>query len=387
MNLSNQQSFSTFTTPIIIQSMLWDFNNVFCQMLPVQYHTHWTMMGKRVNLSPDVALTDDQRRKEQLHDRFVLFDFMYLTRARNKNYFYWMAVVNAALQYSGTRDHILIHFGYSVTQSSLIQKLGSLYSFPDLVNKTTATLQQFKSFVIAVFDNSQVNNSIKHQWNSSCANMAIATCRLYVKPKIHDYIEDMDILDNEEIEITYLDQIIPSPYGMPKFKMVHWWCQQEMESETCYKFELSIDTTGARVNAYYSICQIISVSRRCKWAFPYVIESQYSYSNPEHNESLQIMKVCKKICANYQPAYETEKEGVHCSWCHQIWKMLYHYTSTWRGEMPPAQLLIPPVSPKNKTTNKGVANMIKAWWKQTQMRTPMVTQRILCSQRTMTKDS
>ena len=73
--------FSTFTTPIVTQSMLQDFKNVFRQMLPVQYHAHQTMMGKPVNLSPDAALTDDQRMMEQLHDRFVLFDFMHLARA------------------------------------------------------------------------------------------------------------------------------------------------------------------------------------------------------------------------------------------------------------------------------------------------------------------
>ena len=52
--------FSTFTSPIITQSMLSNFDNAFCQMLPVQYHTHQTMMGRPVNL--------DLRRKNELRE-------------------------------------------------------------------------------------------------------------------------------------------------------------------------------------------------------------------------------------------------------------------------------------------------------------------------------
>ena len=94
--------------------------------------------------------------------------------------------------------------------------------------------------------------------------MAIATCRMYAEPKINDYIEEMDVPDHVEIPMTYLDQVIPSPYGMPKYELVERWSQAEMESETYYEFEPSIDTTGKQVNAYYKIKRIISTTRRCK---------------------------------------------------------------------------------------------------------------------------
>ena len=60
--------FSQFTTPIITQSMLRDFESAFQQILPTQYHANQIMIGKPPRLIPDAPLTDEKRQKQQLWD-------------------------------------------------------------------------------------------------------------------------------------------------------------------------------------------------------------------------------------------------------------------------------------------------------------------------------
>ena len=103
--------FSQFTMPIITQSMLRDFDIVFQQMLPVQYHANQIMIGKPPWLIPDAPLTDEQRQKEQLWDCYTLFEFIHQSHIQNSHKFILFAVVNAAALYGSTRSHIPIYFG------------------------------------------------------------------------------------------------------------------------------------------------------------------------------------------------------------------------------------------------------------------------------------
>ena len=108
--------FSEFTTPIITKSMLRDMENTFQQMLPNQYHTYRTLIGKPVKLFRQKPFDQKQRRKEQVWDCYAFFEFIHHTRTRNSHYFIWFAVVNSAVLYGGTRSHIATHFGYNTPQ-------------------------------------------------------------------------------------------------------------------------------------------------------------------------------------------------------------------------------------------------------------------------------
>ena len=188
--------------------------NTFCQMLPEQYHAYRTLIGKPVKISRTKPLDEKQRRKEQLWDRFAFHEFLYHAQIHNSHYFIWFPVVNEAASYGGTWSHIATHFGYSTSQSTLLRKLNSLFPYSGLVLKTTTTLGRHKNFIIVVFDNSQVNIPKTFQRFGSCANMAIATCRLFAEPSTRDYIKTV-VEHDKSIGITYIDQAIPSPYGMP----------------------------------------------------------------------------------------------------------------------------------------------------------------------------
>ena len=50
--------------------------------------------------------------------------------------------------------------------------------------------------------------------------MAEATCRIFLKPMVFKYLKDIAVswADIDPLPITYIDQVIPSPYEMPAFE-------------------------------------------------------------------------------------------------------------------------------------------------------------------------
>ena len=90
----------------------------------------------------------------------------------------------------------------------------------------------------------------------------------------------------------------------------------------------------------------------------YFLLARQSFCIPQFNNAILTLSVCKKLKPNWQRTIPSEMADVHCSWYHHILKSLYSRTKVWRGEPSPAKMLIPPVSPENKTTNRGAANIV-----------------------------
>ena len=218
--------FSEYTQPIITQSMLRHMENAFRSLFPVQYHACRAMIGKQsvINIDSEETMNNDSSplniRLNQTWDRYILYLFIQQCRVRNSHYFSWFAVVNAAASYGANRLHIPVHFGFSVSFTSLCRKLNSLFTFQQVMQRTTESLNEYSNFAIAVFDNSQLNLPLKFQRYASCGNMSLATTRLFIRPTIPDYLNDI-VEDINCITIEYLDQAIPSPYGMPKFENIN----------------------------------------------------------------------------------------------------------------------------------------------------------------------
>ena len=242
-----------------------------------------------------------------------------------------------------------------------------------MVIKSKETLNQYKSFVIAIFDNSQFNINKKFQQNTTSFNMADATCRIFLKPKCFDYLKDLaeSWAALHPIPVTYCDQVIPSPYGMPAYESLpEHWTVLDIADKKFSTFEKSIGTTGEHVETYFHAKRTMSVTHQLKRIVPYSSSELFQFSIPQHNVTLLLLSVCEKLKNNWQRAIPSATANVHCSWYHHILKSTYSQTKVWRGEPKPAQLLIPAVSPENKTTNKGAANVIMSllltmeWWNQ-----------------------
>ena len=86
--------------------------------------------------------------------------------------------------------------------------------------------------------------------------------------------------------MTYIDQPIPSPYGMPKYEEIDLWSASTLNDESLMTFEECIDITGVRVDSYYCARCLISMVQRSKRLIPYSMERPYGYSCDEHNSLL-----------------------------------------------------------------------------------------------------
>ena len=95
-----------------------------------------------------------------------------------------------------------------------------MYNYAELVMKSKETLNEHKSFSIAIFDNSQFNINKKFQQHAISSNMAKATCCIFLKPTVFEYLEEIATswTEFDDICITYLDQVIPLPYDMPAYE-------------------------------------------------------------------------------------------------------------------------------------------------------------------------
>ena len=254
-----------------------------------------------------------------------------------------------------------MHFGYSIAKNTMLRCLNNLFTYPEIVIKTKESLNEFKELVIAIFNNSQFNIKRKFQRNAQSSNMAEATCRMFVEPTLPEYICDILNSWNEvgEIPITYIDQIVPSPYGMLPFETLPVdWKFNDLGNERLSTFYSDIDLSGERVKKYYKIKRVIGYTRRLKRIIPYSSSSFFQYSIPRYTDALSALCVCEKLKSNWQRTFPSDSANVHCSFYHHILKSLYKFPDVWRGTLPPAKMLIPPVSPENETTNRGAANVV-----------------------------
>ena len=128
--------------------------------------------------------------------------------------------------------------------------------------------------------------------------MAIATCRMFAEPVVHEYIDSI-ILPNKEVPITYIDQAIPSPFRMLMYEEIELWSASTLNSEHLMTFEESIDITGARVDSYYGACRLILMVQRSKRLIPFSMVRAHGYSSDEHNAMLIDLKIPSRLQPNY----------------------------------------------------------------------------------------
>ena len=129
-------------------------------------------------------------------------------------------------------------------------------------------------------------------------------------------------------------------------------------SDGLSSFNQLMDITGRRVNSYYNVKCILGYCRRLKRIVPYSADKPFPYSVKHHHSSLVTFSVCEKLKPNWQRSIPSDTANVHCSWYHHVLKSLYTHTKVWRGEPSPVKMLNHTVSPENKMTNKGAANVV-----------------------------
>ena len=186
--------------------------------------------------------------------------------------------------------------------------------------------------------------------------MSQATTRLLAEPTIPPYLPHLPD-GKPEVELTYLEQAIPSPYGMPPYELLLDIMATSFDSDDYLQFQPSIDQTGIRVDAYYEFMKILRTTRRLKHLVPFKPGHNFRFQHDEHTESMNVLQVSKKLKPNADK-HARRIAGDECTWYHHLLKIKYEHPKVWRGTLPAAKLLIPPVSPEDETTNKGAANVV-----------------------------
>ena len=131
-------------------------------------------------------------------DWFVMWNFMSLMRVRNDRCFSWWASINAAASYGAflvkSRMKILVYFGQSTVQYTLLRKIKEFLEYSHVMKQTNLTLRASGDYGVGMYDNSQCQQSIKFQPGSHSSSVTKTTSRLFIKPFIPPYLEGMSEL-------------------------------------------------------------------------------------------------------------------------------------------------------------------------------------------------
>ena len=113
-----------------------------------------------------------------------------------------------------------IFFGQSLTRPSMMRKLNSINVFHRITKLTIKTLC-ILTFAIAIFDNSQIFRLLKYQRGGHSSSATMCTSRMFILAMIPLLIELFNFpSEQNKLELVYLNQPIPSAYGMPAYEKI-----------------------------------------------------------------------------------------------------------------------------------------------------------------------
>ena len=223
------------------------------------------------------------------------------------------------------------------------------------MTKTLQCLKLSGYFGIAVFDNTQIFTSRKyHQKYGESSYVTLATSRIFIKATIPVDIE-LIIFPNDliRVKITYLDQVIPSPHGMLPFETYAildpsvYFRNDSVEGE-----DVSTDLTGKRVECYCDFVRMAYGVHRLRKLVPRFKDVGFNFQQSENVRAFEAMELSSCL---YQNNLHHDGES---SYYYRMYQFQRNTTMIWRGKSSAAELLIPPFSPEDETTNKGAAKVI-----------------------------
>ena len=337
--------FSTFASPILTQPVLTNFTNQFKLILPVQFKVLVSMIGKDDNKERTL-------KNKWLWDRYAFYQFVHMLRIRDTKNLTWWGMINAAAEY-GKGSPISTFFGITTSHRTLLRNLCSLCPYDKITKRTVDTLQPLR-FVIGTFDNSQLIRSRKFQRGGSSSSVTLVTSRMFLKAMVPVGL-DLLAFSDDLVEITYLDQQIPSPFGMPRFEEIELISRNIFEDKRWVTNSSSMDTSGERVNRYAKVIQVAHVLSRMARLIPFWT-SAFKFSNNEHWSSMAVLQVKERLRPLNKKRRNKEDSGL----LRHVRNFQRNVTYSWRngGVISTASALIPPVSPEDETTNIGAGQNV-----------------------------
>ena len=151
-------------------------------------------------------------------DRLVLYLFMIIQGLRNRHNFSWYALINGASTWLNKARNMDVHLGLCLTRHSILRKLHHHHFTRAEVEQLIIARLIQEVICIGSFDNTQLFQLLKYQREGHSSNAHIITSLLFLLatiPKNHHLI----IYSNSKVPVTYYDQLIPAPMGMPDYHL------------------------------------------------------------------------------------------------------------------------------------------------------------------------
>ena len=207
--------------------------------------------------------------------------------------------------------------------------------------------------LIGSFDNTQLFQLLKYQREGHSSNADIITSLLFLLaniPKDHHMI----IYPDTDVSVTYNNQLIPAPMGMPDYHLEPPMCANSFRIDSSSSYNSQPDMSGKAVEEYAKRVWFASKLYAQHRYFGKVSESNRHHyqSDASYNAMIQLnlfnkFEACRKRGSNGGPAFYS-----------QAFTYQRRETHIWRGDVKKASVIIPPLSAQNETTNLGAAKVV-----------------------------
>ena len=245
-----------------------------------------------------------------------------------------------------------IFFGQSVSQSTIMRKIGKELTFKEVMEKSMQTLKISGSFGIAVYDNSQRFQIQKFQRNGVSSSATLTTCRLFIRPHLTDNF-DLVAFPTSRVAITYVNQKIQSPRSFPAFESVLAVSPSTFNPHSILGNEVDYDNTGLRVESYASLVHLAEIMKGFRRLLPSESAKPFNFQPPAFTEAMQAIDAVSKLERNRIKVNNELK-----SFYAKVTDFQRETTEIWRGCPSQTEILLPPVSPEDETTNIGAAKVV-----------------------------
>ena len=254
------KSFGTIcspNTPIISSITTLYMAKQFKALLPHHYGYISSMLNVTYKLKD----------KHNLHlaneyDRILMWIFISIMRARNRDLFTWWANVTSAARYgaktqSARSFNEASYFGHCTSRVTLTRNTAEYRDnkreevYTDKCRQSIT--EGHNDFIVMAMNNNQRGHRRKQQRHGTSNTFIVVTHSMAIKPSISNAKETLVALSISRTSITYLGQSVVSLHGMRSYDdrpLTIESCTEFINQKILPKIDPEIDYTGQRVAMY-----------------------------------------------------------------------------------------------------------------------------------------
>ena len=181
-----------------------------------------------------------------------------------------------------------VHLGLCLLRYSILRKLHFKYSRAEVEKMIIDRLKK-ELICIGSFDNTQLFQLLKFQREGHSSNADVYISLLFLLaniPKDHD----ITTYPPSKVVVTYDNQMIPAPMGMPDYHKEPAICGNSFLIDNSYGYNPSPDMTGASVKEYVKrILLALKIYSQHRYLGKLSVTARHPYqSDKSHNAMVQL---------------------------------------------------------------------------------------------------